>query len=129
MLKKNVLESHELLDNIENAMLEEFNIHTVLHMDPVILFDDEQEKIKNDFLSVLKSFPFKLSLHDFRLVKGPTFVNAIFDLVIPDDMPISNEKLIQEIKAKAKQINPRYNCTIKIDQDFLDLIKEDEYGK
>lgn len=121
--KRDILESHEMIDIIENDVFKELNIHTVLHMDPIVLNDPELESIKNDIRSIIKSYNFKLGFHDFRIIKGPTFTNVIFDLVVPEKMPIKEDDLIKEIKTKAKEVNPRYNLVIKVDQDFEDLAR------
>lgn len=122
--EQDVLKSHELLDDIENQMYEKYNIKTVLHMDPVILHNEEYDKIKQEFVTLINSIDRNLSFHDLRLVKGPTFINVIFDIVIPENLVKKEKSLIKEIEDKAKSINPCYKCIIKVDYDFEDLAKE-----
>ncbi len=119
--KIDILVSHELIDTIENDIFNSMKIHTVLHMDPLVLNDEELEKAKLILKEVFKDFPFNLHMHDVRIVKGPTFTNVIFDLVIPEKMPILEEELIKQISDKVKNKCPYYNLVIKIDYDFEDL--------
>ena len=38
-----------------------------------------------------------MSIHDFRMVTGPTHTNVIFDAVIPNELSISDEQARKEI--------------------------------
>lgn len=121
---KNILETHEMIDTIENSILNELNIHIVLHMDPIVLHDPETAKYKKLIEKILNSFALNLKFHDFRIIKGPTFTNIIFDLVLPEKLPISQVDLINEITKKVKEVNNNYNLVMRIDYDYEDLSED-----
>lgn len=123
---KDILETHDMIDNIEKNCYEKLHIHTVIHMDPVVINDPYTEKVKLDFEQIIDSIDLPLSMHDFRVVKGPTHTNVVFDIVVPHDKKISDEELINLIKQKAKEISPIYQCIIEIDQDYSDFLSEIE---
>ena len=42
-----ILESHDLIDNVEKEISGEFGIHFVVHMDPIIVHDPLIEKLRS----------------------------------------------------------------------------------
>lgn len=122
--EKDILTTHDTIDNIEKACYEALHVHTVIHMDPVVVNDPYTEEVKKDFDGIIKSIDLPLSIHDFRVVKGPTHTNVVFDVVVPHKKKISDEKLIELIKEKAKEKSPIYQCVIEIDQDYSDFLSD-----
>ena len=61
----------------------------------------------------------KLSFHDFRIVKGETHTNIIFDVVVPYDVKLTNEQVIKYLNDEFKKINQYYFLVIKIDHDYV----------
>ena len=59
------------------------------------------------------------SIHDFRIVKGVTHTNILFDVSIGNDFPIGNEELLSEIKTEIKKISPLYNLILTVDRDYF----------
>ena len=77
---------HELIDDMERECLRSHNIHLVIHYDPVILDDPELNRLREKVHSLLKNRDERLSVHDFRMVRGPGHTNLIFDIGLPTDM-------------------------------------------
>ena len=60
------------------------------------------------------------SLHDFRVVPGEGQVNLIFDMVIPIEYDEKMRKeLPQRLAERVKEIDPRYQCVITVDYDYV----------
>lgn len=76
---------HDLIDNIEHEVHCEFGVHLNLHVDPIDTADEELEELKTRACRVLKELDEGLSLHDFRIVRGVTHSNILFDVVVPFD--------------------------------------------
>lgn len=117
--RENIMEIHDEIDLIERELLEKFNILTTIHMDPIDM-DDEltnqlRKKVKQIVLQINESY----SIHDFRIVSGPTHTNLIFDVLIPADDEIAHKILKTEIEKKVKELNPAYFCVIQIDHAFI----------
>ena len=64
-------------------------------------------------------------MHDFRIVKGITHTNVLFDVSISDDMILTNEELCKELSDRIKQINPLYHLVLTIDRDYY----SERYGE
>ena len=121
-----ILLIHDEIDNIEKECFEKLSINTVIHMDPVVLNDPYTDKVHNDFINIINKFDMNLSIHDFRIVKGPTHTNVLFDIVVPHDKKIKDEKLKELIQEYASEINKEYICVIGIDQDYSDFLSQEE---
>lgn len=121
---KDILVSHDLVDNIEKACLEKLKINTVLHMDPVVLNDPLLDKIKTEVKTIIDNYDIKLSMHDFRIVTGPTHTNIVFDIVVPFSKNKSDINIVNEISTLINKLNPSYYAVINVDQEYSDYIKE-----
>ena len=88
------LECHELIDNLERQCVEKHNIHLVLHYDPVITGDEELERLRNLVQRLLAKQDHRISIHDFRMVRGKGHTNLIFDVAMPSQL-MSRKKQIK----------------------------------
>ena len=124
-----IMHSHDLMDNIEADFLRHEGINLVIHMDPISVSDPETNELRHrclDMVSALSqecSHP--ISLHDFRIVKGVTHTNVLFDVSVTNEMILSNEELSRVLSQKIKEINPLYNLVLTIDRDYY----SERYGE
>ena len=75
--------SHDIIDNIERDFLKDLHLNLVIHMDPVDIHDEDVIRIKAEVKKIVENIDKNLVFHDFRIVKGVTHTNVLFDLVIP----------------------------------------------
>ncbi len=115
-----MLESHDMIDNIENDLSVD-GLRLTVHMDPVQYSNPEVMKIRDEVLSAISEFKGDsefFSMHDFRVVFGITHTNILFDLAIPHDYPLSNDELSVKLKKSIKAISSSYNGVITIDRGY-----------
>lgn len=91
---------HDMIDDLERECFEKFNVHLVIHYDPVITGDAEHDRLKQFVTDILKGYNDKLSIHDFRMVCGSTHTNLIFDIALPYELS-KKEKVIKLLIDKA----------------------------
>lgn len=115
------MESHDLIDNIEQDFLHDENMIVTLHYDPIITNDPEVKDMRNQVNKMVKTIDPKLSIHDLRTVPGPTHTNVIFDCVKPADLQMSNEELIEKISTLVAEKYPKSICKINIDQSYVSI--------
>ena len=77
---------HELIDNLERACLRSYNVHLVLHYDPVVTGDPELERLRGVVQQLLLQQDERISIHDFRMVCGKGHTNLIFDIALPMEL-------------------------------------------
>lgn len=95
-----VVESHDMIDQIERDFAENTNIRLVIHMDPVVTNDPELDMYKAEVLQIVKSLDEEFDIHDFRMVKGPTHINLIFDVAIKFETKLSERQVAEYIQTE-----------------------------
>ncbi len=110
--------SHDMIDNIEHEFLVDKNINLVIHLDPIETKCEETLRLKKKVNDGLYSIDPALKFHDFRIVKGTTHTNLIFDIVVPSKYNISNEEIERKLLNSISEEEKTYNLVINYDQDF-----------
>lgn len=77
---------HELIDNLERACLEQLSVHLIIHYDPVVTGDEEMDRIRQVVQQLLQQQDVRISIHDFRMVRGQGHSNLIFDAELPPEL-------------------------------------------
>lgn len=115
---EDILISHDMIDNIERDFSKDLGINLVIHLDPIVM-DDETNEIKQLVTDTIKSISSELSIHDFRIVKGETHTNLIFDVLTPITYQQNDKELIETINQEIKKLNPEFNTIITIDKNYI----------
>ena len=114
-----VLLSHDLIDNIEREFRRD-GIFMVIHMDPVVTSDPEIAMLRDKVYEVLQNaYGDKISLHDFRMVKGITHTNVLFDAVVPFDEKITAEDIAALLSEKIDSGGTTYYYVVNIDRSYV----------
>lgn len=114
-----VLLSHDLIDNIERDFQRD-GIFMVIHMDPIVTSDPEIAMLRDRVYEVLQAaYGDKLSLHDFRMVKGITHTNVLFDAVVPFDEKITAEDIAALLSEKIDSGGTTYYYVVNIDRSYV----------
>lgn len=117
----NVMESHDVIDNIERDFLQQDNLHLIIHYDPIVTDPQHQAPARRRTVVALEGIDPALSLHDFRLVAGKQHDNFIFDVVAPENFPLSAETLKTRI-TEALQNGPRpVHTHITVDYSYAHI--------
>lgn len=108
---------HDVIDNIENELRQKLGCDATIHMDPVVTNDVRVSETKEAVISVVKEMDERLTIHDFRMVEGPSHTNLIFDVVAPFNFKLNDEELLKEIFARVqKSLGQTYFTVIKVDK-------------
>ena len=114
-----VLVLHDEIDNIERHLQTELHCQAVIHMDPVVTDDKEVFAAKQAVTALVRNIAPEISLHDFRMVTGPTHTNVIFDVVVPFGFPLSDEALTTQIQSQVRALDGNYFAVITIDKSYV----------
>lgn len=109
--------SHDMIDNIEKDFLDE-NLNLVIHMDPIEIHNEEVLLYKEIIEKILFELDQILKFHDFRLVKGITHSNLIFDIVVPINFQLKNDEIKEYVDKKLREIDSKLNTVITFDFDY-----------
>ncbi|MDY9921041.1 MAG: cation diffusion facilitator family transporter [Synergistota bacterium] len=113
------LKSHDIIDCIERDCARDLNINLVIHMDPIITDDEEVNRLKKMTEEIVTNIDQRFTIHDFRIVKGETHTNLIFDVVVPAELDVSATKLTHKIETAIKTVDPNYYPVITVDKNYV----------
>lgn len=114
----NILQIHDEIDNIEKELQEKLQCSATIHMDPVVTNDEHVNAMKDAVTGFVKDISPSMSIHDFRMVEGPTHTNLIFDLVIPHDFSLTEVNTVNQIKEKIRHLPGCYYAVIQVDRSY-----------
>lgn len=120
----NVMISHDTIDNIEFDVLEEMNIHLVIHLDPVETDNPKIDELKAVVYAILTAKDPDITMHDFRVVFGDTHTNLIFDVELPFEYETEDDYFCSEITKEIRKVDPTYNTVITVDRNYMNSRKK-----
>ncbi len=109
---------HDIIDNIERDVKEEYGLNLVIHMDPIVTSDETVNAVRRSLAEKISEIDSDITIHDLRIVEGPTHTNLVFDCVVPHNFKIPNKILREKIHAAAKEIDEKYICVVTIEHNF-----------
>ena len=117
--ERNILESHDIIDNIERDFLNKKGIHLVIHMDPIITDDKRTNDLKIKVKDIICSISPEIGMHDFRVVWGPTHANIVFDVCVRFGFELNDNELTEKITDGIKKLSSNYFAVITVDHDYV----------
>lgn len=117
--KRDIMESHDMIDNIEREVADALGLHLVIHMDPIIMDDPVANRAHDMVTGVVQGIDGRLSIHDFRMVHGPTHSNLIFDITVPPKFRMTDGELREEIQRAVWAQDETLHCVITIDRSYI----------
>lgn len=115
---EDIMELHDIIDGIERDIYNEYGMLTSIHMDPVVINDERINELRKMTQDAVERIDERLSIHDFRVVEGPSHTNLIFDTLLPSDMKCHDREICQKIEDEISKIDERFFCVITVDHAF-----------
>ncbi len=113
----NVLELHDMIDDIEKELKNNFGCQAVIHMDPIVTDDERTNEMRAIVTKIASSIDEEISIHDFRMTDGCSHTNLIFDVVIPFGFKHSDTKVVEMIKQEINKLGDEYFAVIEVDKE------------
>lgn len=123
--EEDILKSHDMIDNIERDFAKEMDINLVIHLDPIITNDNEINQLRCKTGKIIRAIDERLTMHDFRVVKGESHTNLIFDVVIPVDYEIKSNELVRNIENAVKAENENFYAVVTVDKNYVSTYMND----
>lgn len=114
--KNNILESHDLIDNIERDFSRDLGIHLVIHLDPVIVGDARTDALHRKVQSLVTALYPTVTIHDFRVVWGVTHSNIIFDAAVPFSVQDTDAIIAEKLETEIQKLDPDFRTVITVDR-------------
>ena len=106
---------HDIIDDIECDVLEKMNVHFVIHYDPVVQNDAEQNEMRRTVGEIIRELNPAFSIHDFRIVRGSAQSKLVFDLAVPYSMIERKKEIKEQIEAALNKKGKKYVTIIRFD--------------
>ena len=113
-----VLEIHDAIDNIEKELREALGCEAVIHMDPVVTDDGITRETREKVAALIYCIDDEITIHDFRMVSGPTHTNVIFDAVVPFGFRLKNEEVRRKIEMAVKTLDGNYCAVVNVEHSY-----------
>lgn len=115
---EDMLSIHDEIDNAEKLLQERLGCHAVIHMDPIAVHDPLTEDTRQRVLTLVHCIDDSVSIHDFRMVSGPTHTNVIFDAVVPFGFRLSDAEVEEKIKSAVRALDGNYYAVVNVERSY-----------
>ena len=115
-----IMAMHDVIDNVEKELMERLHCHAVIHMDPIVTDDDRVNALRTQVAELVKQVDPALTIHDFRVVRGTTHDNLIFDAVLPFSSSKTPAQAAQEIRALVRAMDGNYYAVVTVEHSFTE---------
>jgi hypothetical protein len=88
-------------------------------MDPIATNDELTKSVREKVASLVTCIDSALTIHDFRMVTGPTHTNVIFDVVVPYDFKKNDDEIRKNIETIVKSIDGNYFSVVNVDRSYV----------
>jgi hypothetical protein len=96
-----------------------FGCIVTIHLDPIVVDDPAVNEWRDLAQAAAKEVDETFSIHDFRITKGETNVNLIFDLVLPADCTMSTEEAETAVAERIREKRANCFCVIRAEHPFV----------
>ena len=114
-----ILALHDEIDNVEKELHDKLGCEAVIHMDPIVTNDETVNEARHKVAALVRGIDEGISIHDFRMVTGPTHTNVIFDAVVPYGCRLSDREATEEIRKAVRRLDENYYAIVQIDKSYV----------
>lgn len=115
-----ILELHDVIDNIERELHEKLHVQAVIHMDPIVTDDAEVDALRRQVAELARQVEPRITVHDLRVVRGTTHTNLVFDAVLPLDAAITPAEAARRIREKVSELDGDYYAVVTVEHSFTE---------
>lgn len=110
---------HDAIDTIEYELESKLGCAAVIHMDPVSPDGTKTAHMRDELAEAVKAIDPRLSIHDLRIVDGPTHTNVIFDAVLPNDSALTEDEAKSALETLVHSLWQNSHPKVHIDRPFV----------
>ncbi len=112
---------HDEIDNVENQLAQKFNCTATIHMDPIDIHNTRLNGLRSAITALLQAeIDPALTIHDLRMVPGPTHTNLVFDIVAPTGFKTPSAALAKQVKELVQNLDGGdYRAVVTVDVGFV----------
>ena len=115
----NLVESHELAENVMTVLREKLKVQAVIHADPKAVSNPREGEYRRDLESAIYRSGLPLAYHDFFVEEGKDTINLSFELTLKGPCKANDEEIYEAILSQLKSIHPEYHVETMVDRNFI----------
>lgn len=115
-----IIAVHDIIDNMEHLAFNRLGIMLTVHMDPVDISNPKRAVLLEICKNTLSKYDSRLSMHDFRIVDGPTHTNILFDIVEPYGIAFNLDDLKAALDNALSEQDGKFFYVINVDRAMTD---------
>ncbi len=113
-----MLQAHDVIDNLEKKLSRELGCTATIHMDPIQTNDPRVNTLKEKVSELVMRIDENITVHDFRVVFGDTHTNMVFDMAVPFSCTLDEMQIKTEASNLIKsELGKKYYAVITIDRE------------
>lgn len=114
--KGDIFEAHDAIDNIERELWQKLHVRATVHLDPIVVGDPLVDAMHEEAKLAVASIDARITVHDFRMVRGTTHCNLIFDVAVPFECKLSDREIIASIGEIIGKKYPDHYTVVSVDR-------------
>lgn len=115
-----ILQLHDVIDNIERELHEKLHVQAVIHMDPIVTDDETVDALRRQVAELVRQVEPRMTVHDLRVIRGTTHTNLVFDAVLPLDAAITPAEAGRRIREKVAELDGDYYAVVTVEHSFTE---------
>lgn len=115
-----ILQLHDVIDNIERELHEKLHVQAVIHMDPIVTDDETVDALRRQVAELVRQVEPRMTVHDLRVIRGTTHTNLVFDAVLPLDAAITPAEAARRIREKVAELDGDYYAVVTVEHSFTE---------
>ena len=113
-----LLAMHDTIDLVEQKLRDQFRCDAVIHMEPIVTDDQEVLRMRNKMHQLVQVIDRRITVHDFRMVTGPTHTNLIFDVAAPFDVKLEDDEIRRQVEEIVSLLDGNFNAVVTVDRIY-----------
>ena len=87
-------------------------------MDPIVTDDGITEETRQRVAALVRCIDDEITIHDFRMVAGPTHTNVIFDAVVPFHFRLTDAEVREKIETAVRTLDGNYYAVVNVERPY-----------
>ena len=114
----NMLALHDVVDTVEQELAANMHCIATIHMDPVVM-DETTVELRHQVAELVQTVDHRITIHDFRVVPGPTHTNLIFDAIVPFGLKMDEGEVERAIRERVRQMPGNYYAVVHAETSYV----------
>ena len=114
-----ILALHDVVDAAERRLGEEMGCLATIHMDPVVHDDGATREARERVSAMVRLIDPGITIHDFRMVPGPTHTKLIFDAEVPYQCSLPDQEVRRRIQEGVPTLDGRWSAVAEVEESYV----------